>query len=247
MRKSFYVVTRDLHLYIGLFLSPFVLVFAISVFYLVHVWGGRAAAPQGREVSNLPVSDELERLSGRDQVNSLRPLLDRLDVRGEISSIRRISKDHRLGITVVIPGRETTVDLNLQRGAATISERNTGVGRFDSSSQDAWSPQCQHTCELFLYGSLAMACRRHHVWRAVPDFQRSLSLGSVTGRATSGSVLSIRRRDFLFWTCICHLVLRSCRNGGRWTRSGSGTARATIILDCTSCFFSGYLRLRVFF
>ena len=31
MGKRFYLVTRDLHLYLGLFISPFVLVFAISV------------------------------------------------------------------------------------------------------------------------------------------------------------------------------------------------------------------------
>lgn len=127
MGKRFYVVTRDLHLYVSLFLSPFVLVFAISVFYLVHARGGREAAVPGPVVSNLPVADELERLSGRNQVNSVRPLLDRLGVRGEVSFIRHIPKDHRLVIPVLIPGRETTVDLNLQSRTATISERNTGV------------------------------------------------------------------------------------------------------------------------
>ena len=36
--KRFYLVTRDLHLYFGLFLSPFLLVFALSVVFLVHSW-----------------------------------------------------------------------------------------------------------------------------------------------------------------------------------------------------------------
>ena len=36
MQKRFYLFTRDLHLYSGLFISPFVLLFAISVFVLVH-------------------------------------------------------------------------------------------------------------------------------------------------------------------------------------------------------------------
>jgi hypothetical protein len=30
--KRFYPITRDLHLYLGLFFSPFILVFALSVF-----------------------------------------------------------------------------------------------------------------------------------------------------------------------------------------------------------------------
>src|SRR4029079_9472663 len=34
--RRFYLITRDLHLYFGLFISPFILLFAISVFFLVH-------------------------------------------------------------------------------------------------------------------------------------------------------------------------------------------------------------------
>jgi uncharacterized iron-regulated membrane protein len=34
MSRRFYRVTRDLHLYFGLFISPFILVFAVSVFYM---------------------------------------------------------------------------------------------------------------------------------------------------------------------------------------------------------------------
>ena len=40
--RRLYLVTRDLHLYIGLFLSPFVLVFAVSVVYLGHGLAPRA-------------------------------------------------------------------------------------------------------------------------------------------------------------------------------------------------------------
>ena len=38
MRGRFYRLIRDLHLYFGLLISPFVLLFAISVFFLVHSW-----------------------------------------------------------------------------------------------------------------------------------------------------------------------------------------------------------------
>src|SRR5262245_26447874 len=36
MSRPVYRVIRDLHLYSGLFISPFILVFAVSVFFLVH-------------------------------------------------------------------------------------------------------------------------------------------------------------------------------------------------------------------
>ena len=128
MSKRFYVVTRDLHLYLGLFLSPFVLVFAISVFYLLHASPAReAAGTVSRIVSELPVTTEMELLKGRDQVNALRPLLERLGVKGEVNFIRRMSNEHRLIIPVLIPGRETTVDLNLETRTASISQRQMGI------------------------------------------------------------------------------------------------------------------------
>lgn len=127
MRKIFYSFTRDLHLYLGLFLSPFVLVFAISVFYLVHVSLNSQTTPgPARLVSDISVTSELERLTGLDQVNALRPVLDQLGVQGEITFIRYIAKEHRLIAPVLVPGRETTIDLNLETRSATVVERNTG-------------------------------------------------------------------------------------------------------------------------
>lgn len=128
MRKIFYSFTRDFHLYLGLFLSPFVLVFAISVFYLVHVSLNSHTTPSpARLVSDITVPSELERLKGLDQVKALRPVLDQLGVQGEITFIRYIAKEHRLIAPVLVPGRETTIDLNLETHTASIVERTTGI------------------------------------------------------------------------------------------------------------------------
>ena len=62
--KQFYAVTRDLHLYFGLFISPLVLVFAISVFFLVHAWlPGTIQTAASRSVGDLPVPPGVELLS----------------------------------------------------------------------------------------------------------------------------------------------------------------------------------------
>ncbi|MGH9723369.1 MAG: hypothetical protein ACRD8O_24420 [Bryobacteraceae bacterium] len=128
MGKRVYLVTRDLHFYAGLFLSPFVLVFAVSVFYLVHVWlPERAAASPARVVADLPVTDEVERLTGREQVNALHPVLERMGVNGEVGFVRRIVKEHRLVLVVSVPGRETTVDLDVAARTGKVSERRTGI------------------------------------------------------------------------------------------------------------------------
>ena len=128
MSKRAYAITRDLHLYIGLFLGPFVLVFAVSVFFLVHSprWA-REGSESTRTVSDLPVSLDIENMKGLDQVNRLRPALARIGVEGEVNFIRRIPKEHRLIFPVVLPGRETTVDIDFTHRTATITERVTGV------------------------------------------------------------------------------------------------------------------------
>jgi uncharacterized iron-regulated membrane protein len=66
MRGRFYRLIRDLHLYLGLFISPFVLVFAISVFFLVHAWLPKIGSETSttRVVSALPLPVNLQRLSG---------------------------------------------------------------------------------------------------------------------------------------------------------------------------------------
>src|SRR5215472_8635587 len=129
MNKRFYLVTRDLHLYLGLFISPFVLVFAISVFFLVHSW---IPGADNRDVSTTSVSDlrlppELEKLSGRELVDALRPVLDQIGVQGEMQFVRRVPAEHRIIVPVTVPGRETSVAFDLQRRSAEIKRHTTGI------------------------------------------------------------------------------------------------------------------------
>ncbi len=129
MGKRFYAVTRDLHLYAGLFLAPFVLVFSVSVFFLVHSWmpGAASEASPARMVTRLQLPGGIENLDGRDRVDAVRAVLDRLGVAGEVGFIRHVRAERRLMIPVAIPGRETTVDIHLETRTAVISRRTTGI------------------------------------------------------------------------------------------------------------------------
>jgi hypothetical protein len=180
MMKRFYGVTRGLHLYVGLFLSPFILVFAFSVFYLVHASVARPRRTESqpdRVVTAVPVTDDLERLTGRDQVGALRPILDRLGVTGEVNFIRRIANERRLVIPVVVPGRETTVDLNLESRTAAIFERQMGVSdafihlhkmpgphnvniRVNSTYMEIWRP----LADVATYGLLFLTLSGLYLW-----------------------------------------------------------------------------------
>jgi hypothetical protein len=130
MQKRFYLVTRDLHLYAGLFISPFVVLFALSVFVLVHPSSSARPASTvlpAQSVQNLEIPPGVENLSGRARVDAVRSLLDQARVHGEIGFIRYIPKERRLSIPVNVPGRETTFDLDLHTKTATITGRETGV------------------------------------------------------------------------------------------------------------------------
>ena len=128
--RRFYLITRDLHLYFGLFISPFVLVFSLSVFWLVHGLPQRnAAAPDAsRSVSGLTVPAGVERLQGRARVDALRPVLDQLGVGGEVDFIRHVASEHRLVIPVRVPGRETMVSLDYELGTAIVTSRHQSIG-----------------------------------------------------------------------------------------------------------------------
>lgn len=129
--RRFYLVTRDLHLYLGLFLSPFILLFSASVFYLVHGHAYRPAPEQSdgsRTVSDVRVSPEIAALPGRGRVDALRPALEQLGVRGEIDFIRHVPKEHRLIVPVRLPDRDTVVELDYERGTATLTTRRQSFG-----------------------------------------------------------------------------------------------------------------------
>jgi hypothetical protein len=129
MRGQFYRILRDLHLYLGLFISPFVLVFAISVFFLVHAWrpGFASGTSTTRAISELPLPSDLQKLSGRPLIDALKPVLEKAGVRGEVGFIQHLVKEEKLIIPLIIPGRETTVTISIGSREATIVTRETGL------------------------------------------------------------------------------------------------------------------------
>ena len=129
MKGRFYRLTRDLHLYLGLFISPFVLVFSISVFFLVHSWAPKFApeSVNTRVVSALALPEDLPKLSGRTLIAALKPILEKMNVPGEVGFVRHLVKEEKLVIPVSIPGRATTVSINLALQEATVVTRETGL------------------------------------------------------------------------------------------------------------------------
>ena len=169
--RRLYLITRGLHLYLGLFLSPFVLVFSVSVFYLVHGWALRPppdASAVSRTVAGLTIPEGIARLQGRARVDALRPVLDQLGVAGEIDFIRHVASEHRLVIPVRLPDRDTVVSLDYEGRTATLTWRRQSLGdalvylhtmpgphnvdvRGNSWRMRAWRVLADATAYIFLF------------------------------------------------------------------------------------------------
>src|SRR4051794_23828555 len=104
LRGRFYRITRDLHLYLGLFSSPFVLVFSITIFFIVHAWLPKSAAdaPKTRVITGFALATNVETLSGRPLIDALRPALANANVPGEIGFVQHVAKDRTFIIPVTI-------------------------------------------------------------------------------------------------------------------------------------------------
>jgi hypothetical protein len=116
---------RDLHLYVGLFLSPFLLIFAVSTWVLNHPPGTRPTPATGpAEPRKLVLADDVKVGS----LEQARGILAQLQLTGEIDMVRNDTKAGRLIIPVSRPGELTTVEVDLKSSTATLRHQAEGMG-----------------------------------------------------------------------------------------------------------------------
>jgi hypothetical protein len=116
---------RDLHLYLGLFVSPFVLLFASSVLFLNHTKVATDAWTSLEIVRDLKVPEGIETLRGPGAIAPAKAILAQIDVSGEVGFTRYVQATHHLVFPVSRPGLEAMVDVDLAGGSATVSRRYT--------------------------------------------------------------------------------------------------------------------------
>jgi hypothetical protein len=124
--KGFYTWTRDLHLYLGLFISPFVLLFAASVFFLNHAKVAVDVTTSEETVQGIQLPDVSDGPQNMERVAGAKKILDQLRVTGEIGFVQYQRKERRLVIPVSKPGLETKITVDLDTRSASISRRTTG-------------------------------------------------------------------------------------------------------------------------
>ena len=117
--RNFYSVVRDLHLYVGLFLSPIVLVFCVSTIMLNHRWEVDPVVSKEQRAVRLENG-----LQDREQG---RRLMKQLSLSGELRVARRMAQGRKFLLTVAAPGSETRVDVNVPEARAEITHNRRGV------------------------------------------------------------------------------------------------------------------------
>ena len=124
--KALYRWTRDLHLYLGLLVSPFVIAFAVSVFFLNHakVDTGTTSVTTIRDVR---IPSALEGARGREAADRAREIVDQVGVAGEIGFVRYARREQRFVIPVSTPGLETIIDVDVASRTAVVSRRKMGI------------------------------------------------------------------------------------------------------------------------
>jgi hypothetical protein len=125
--KRFYRWTRDLHLYFGLFISPFVLLFAVSVLFLNHGKVSVGLPGDAEVIRHVRIPPGLERMQGREAVEGAREILSQVGLTGEVGFTRYIAKERRFSFPVSKPGIQATVNVDLDAGTAAITQRETDL------------------------------------------------------------------------------------------------------------------------
>lgn len=123
--KRLYGWMRDLHLYLGLFLCPAILVFSVSTLLLNHPPRSTQDSASQSALPAKPIPIEVPEGSGT--LEQARQILHQLNVTGEIDYIRHDAVAGRLRIPVTKPGRSIVVDVDLRTRTATVERQNQGL------------------------------------------------------------------------------------------------------------------------
>jgi hypothetical protein len=189
--------TRDLHLYAGLFVSPFLLVFALSVFFLNH---GKVQPDRWTRTEtwpNVQLPEGIERAQGRDAVAAAQAIGRHVGIDGEIGFTRVVRQTKHFVFPVSKPGLEALIDTDLTSGLVTVSTRPTGVweslaylhkmpGPHNVAIRGNWPPTnaWRQFADLTIYLTLFITTSGVYLWWALRAERRVglmlLSAGVLT-------------------------------------------------------------------
>lgn len=123
MSGPFYRLLRTLHLYIGLLISPFLILYALSALFLNHDW---VPWEDGRVET---VSHTMEMPQEENSRDLAFLIAGELGLAGDLGFVNLNRESGRLTFPLDRPGEEIRVTANLYSGDVDVEVRNRGVWR----------------------------------------------------------------------------------------------------------------------
>jgi hypothetical protein len=121
--RSLYLCIRKLHFYLGLFVSPYVLLFAVSTIVLNHNWKlGDEPDANGKTWRFVR---QIRPPTGAGSLEQAKDILRQLGMAGEILYINHLPREGKLAFPVMKPGLETKVEFDVQNNSAIIEQQRT--------------------------------------------------------------------------------------------------------------------------
>ena len=123
--KKYYPLVRSLHLYFGLFISPFILIFSISALVFNHVGFLNRMSP----VKSLPeIRIKLDEIPyDTTDLGTAKAIISKLGIVGEIDFISK--NNSRISFPVNKPGLKTRVEVNTLTDSVVITMQMEGSMR----------------------------------------------------------------------------------------------------------------------
>lgn len=123
--KKYYPSVRALHLNFGLFISPLVLIFCISVLVLNHTGYVDSHYP----IKKLPViKTRIDKIPyDSSDLQTAKNIIQKLGIKGEIDYI--FQNDSQISFPVLLPGFTTSIKIDKQTNEVLITRKEEGTLR----------------------------------------------------------------------------------------------------------------------
>ena len=121
--KKYYSTARVLHLYLGLFISPLILIFSISVLVINHTEYFNKLRPK-KELESLHTQLHDFQMLGTDLLTA-KAIIQQLNISGEIDWISKT--DSTISFPVNKPGLNKRISVNTRTGVVLISQQDMGT------------------------------------------------------------------------------------------------------------------------
>jgi hypothetical protein len=120
--KKYYPSVRTIHLYVGLFISPIVLIFSISALVLNHTDYINRTNP----IKNLPdIKTSIDKIPyDTTDLQTAKGIIKKLRIKGEIDYVSQ--NDSQISFPVILPGLTQKIKINKQTNEVLITRKEEG-------------------------------------------------------------------------------------------------------------------------